>query len=551
MENEIIAKFTYNKKEYIVFKSENNIEYGYIENGQIFNNLTNDEYNLVNTVYSSFTINKETSVNCGTFKIKNNNINIFYDFTSKLYFFYKIIDNKLKIPSQEELILLNKYYNHQESYICFIETKLDDYPSSRHEMIRRIIKISDKIISITIAATIAFQALPMNAKAVVKYSSDYYLNNINIEKDINEIKYSFDQISQSIKTNDNLTEDEKKYLLNIKTQYEENQNYINQEELYKNLNLIDINYHTNDNGRIAGTYDVIANEINIYKSNNFNDSPKHVMWHEINHGLTTYNIFRKNNFSHDNINYFLEMTNELFSNEYYEEFSKENYRYGYSSHMKVMYPLCEILNAETIKKYRYDPNMLYIINDLMKIDPNIEKATKLIMAINSINLFEEQFMDCEKNEKTQVYNELCENEETIYNLIKHYYNKKYNKDMTEDQIMMLYFKNMGIQEASNIIYNMYSSEDNTVVVTDIIPKGYISEKYKKNYPNIEIVYLTKTGYHRGIIEEKNRYKNIITPVRETKTIINQIPTYNEDGSFEGWIFEEVPVENNNSVYKNR
>ena len=109
MKKDIIISFNYQNKEFAIFVENNQMNFGYKEKGTIHKALTEEEYELMAKVYNSLTINNDTSIDCGVFKIKGKQIKIFFNQISKLYYFYELVNNELKIPKKEDLIILNKY----------------------------------------------------------------------------------------------------------------------------------------------------------------------------------------------------------------------------------------------------------------------------------------------------------------------------------------------------------------------------------------------------------------------------------------------------------
>ena len=571
MKKDIIIRFNYQNKEFAIFVENNQMNFGYKEKGTIHKALTEEEYELMAKVYNSLTINNDNSIDCGLFKIKGKQIKIFFNQISKLYYFYELVNNELKIPKKEDLIILNKYYNNQEEYLVdqYDNPKLEDYPNQEKE-VKRILKLKTSTIAIFIAASLAFQNLP-----VLNYST-YYLFNKPLPKTEKEKEdYSFAKIKSAVENNNKLTEEEKSFVLTIEDELEENKEYIDTEMICENLSDLDIIYNKDKKksdssySEIAGTYTTIGlnkNAINLYEETSYSSSSKKTLFHEINHSLTSYNSISENTFFSDE-NYLTEMVNELYSYEYYDKITKNNLgepnRLSYNFQMPLMYPLCEILDIKTIKKFKYDNKLAYIIEDLLSIDPDIKKAGELITAINSIDLYEQNYQkslngDAEgrkerKSEETiQAEEERYQNKEKIYSLIKNYYEKKYHKDMTEDQIMMLYFcdKNFTIEEAKNKINSIYGSlnegEPNCTRISMISPKGYISEEYKKNHHYLAFRYRENEVLNVVKIDDYNRYSKAPIPVSQ-KISFKIESDYGEKGNYLGNKAIEVEIPSNSKV----
>ena len=67
---EIIARTTYKNKNLIIYKEQNQICFGKLENNKIITNLPLEEQEVLKNVYQQITIDKQNSVDCGTFKIR-------------------------------------------------------------------------------------------------------------------------------------------------------------------------------------------------------------------------------------------------------------------------------------------------------------------------------------------------------------------------------------------------------------------------------------------------------------------------------------------------
>ena len=559
---EIIARTTYKNKNLVIYKDQNQICFGKLENNKIITNLPLEEQEILKNVYQQITIDKQNSVDCGTFKIQGKQIKIYYCKKSNLYYFYEIVNNKLQIPKQQLLTELNIYYNNEQETLHYIEDKieqyknnmekLDDIPNQTKTDFKKHVKLYMATLSVILAGNVAFQELP-----VLNYELYYYTTpKTKIEQ---EEQYSFSKIKQAIETNHNLSEEEKAYFLLLQQELKENQAYINQEKICKTLNDIKINYLNQnhevktDSGkmRVGGSYSLKSNEINLYKLNISELQPK-ILFHEINHSLTDFKQQSQEDLLLSHPNYLLEMTNELFSVEYFEEIAQSNSFIegtSYSNQMVVMYPLCEILDDKTIRNYKFNGKANVILEELLSIDSDMNKAANLITAINSIELYQNNAI--EKYNKVQevanetkekqdaalqeFYNakqEQDENKQVIYNLVKNYYEKKYNYSMNEDQMMMAYFSNpkFRISEAEDQIKSIYgeNSFNSCIFIEEINPKGYISENYKKNHKNIELIY-TKDGIDYIVkIDNNNRYsKDKITPI-PINNITEEIPYVHEE-----------------------
>lgn len=323
----------------------------------------------------------------------------------------------------------------------------------------------------------------------------------------NEKKYDT-LICDSLKKNKNLNNEEKEFINKyLKDEICENLNYIDTKKISKRLENLKINYnkkyfydekeeeYKSNNLEfevlgIVGIYNAFFNEINLYeqieeyeifsnygeKDFGFNECNKEALFHELNH------LLAKNSFNTiTNKSIFSETINELFTKEYYYSIDyAENIgeKIAYDEFMMYAYGLAEILPDEVIKKYKFDNNESILIDGLLDIDNNIEKAYDLISSVNSLNILEKE----KSNDSYQNY-------QKIHDSYKYFYEKKYNEKMENNIDFLLYFYNTPIQtrEERKVVENyLKDNYDNGNKIESIIPKGYFSEKYKNSHEIIKI-----------------------------------------------------------------
>ena len=106
---EVIIKFKYNKKEYIITKTEQkDLKFYYIENGELNKNLKNEERDLLIQVLDSIRIRPEYSIYLKKRKVNGREYFIYYDRKTKLHW-WKPIGNFQ--DNEEDNIFLNYLYN--------------------------------------------------------------------------------------------------------------------------------------------------------------------------------------------------------------------------------------------------------------------------------------------------------------------------------------------------------------------------------------------------------------------------------------------------------
>lgn len=376
-----------------------------------------------------------------------------------------------------------------------------------------ILKIEVIIIFILLLFVFLFNLIPNEIKFSIKYN--FEKNFVNNKKEENK-NYKYDIITASINENSNISFNEKKLIKEmLESEIEENIEYINIKEISKKLENLRIDYSGfkssvlsykyDSTNLVAGYYNPFLNKIIIYDSENnynkdsINTQNKEIYFHEINHIFTDYTISSLSDIfarklenantilpilkktSKDiqmvNRNVFTETINELFTREYLDEKIGLLSGNSYKEYMPYMYVLAEILENDTLKKYKFNDNMSIIVSELLKIDNNINEVYKLISSINLIDI---------DGENSKLY-------KNIYESLSYFYEKKYNKNMSDDFEIIAYLYDTKIQAKENKekLEKLLNLKENDMI-TDIIPKGYVAEKYKQENSKVKIEYI-KSG----------------------------------------------------------
>ena len=535
---EVITVLKYKENKLIIYKENGNIKLGKITDHKI-TIPSQEQQKILEQIYDSILIDKQNQIDCGTHKIKGKQIKIYYCTKTNLYYFYELKNNTKQKPDKELLEKLNIYYNNQNNYLYIGKQEAP-------KTITRWIKINTIWISLIITANIAFEELP-----VIKYG--IYQNIKEQKKEEQQETYSLDKVKQILEENKNLTDEEKNFILLLEDELEENKKYLNTNTIYENLSQLDINYHykakqTKEQETILGSFNPNSKDIDIYKTTDQKHIPK-TIFHEINHTVQRYDKISPNN-----PNYIMEATNEIFTKEYFEKTAQENNittQDSYQSQVQAIYPLLEILDITTFRKYHFNKDnqgLNTIIKQLQKIDPSLTKAAELLTAINSMELYDKNTKEawnklCNENgdneqqikEYLEKEQEKQENNQKIYEIIKYYYEKKYNQKMTDDQLMMFYFSNdkLNIKEAQSVINQKYKEDTGYITnkITDlkIEPKGYFSKDYKKTHKNLVVKYKIGITEYKVEINNQNRTNKEKIPPTQTRNILEETP------------FEEEPI----------
>lgn len=120
----IVAKFEYNTNKYFIAMVNNSkvVLVKYDKNKTISTDFSDEEYELLNIVYNSLCIDRETSVYIKDEKVKNNLYKIYYDTNSKIYFW----DSINNVNDEECNKILNFKYNNMINTYFLDDEKTDD-----------------------------------------------------------------------------------------------------------------------------------------------------------------------------------------------------------------------------------------------------------------------------------------------------------------------------------------------------------------------------------------------------------------------------------------
>jgi hypothetical protein len=526
----ILIYFKYQNKNYVVYYHNNEIKYGTLdENNNILNNLNSDEYHLIDSIYQ-FVSDKSHLIDAGSLNLFNKNIKVFFNKKNGIYSFYEIKNNTFENLPEFILKVLNNYYNNETDILY------DDLKQERSHALfyRRVVNTSLISLTLIISSQVCASSISKKQLDETEFKFDYRVEQMINQQQFPKEKINYEAILKTaLQTNPSLTEEEKKYISLLASEIEENYQYMDLNETEKNLSRLKIKYYSsaskeidtlkkeNHYSRRLGLYIANSqkNEICLYgtkyyKTTNFSDCDTSILFHELNHALnreTSYdNLANKLSISAKSYGprYLEEMVNELFSREYFASLSPEDYTKAYAHQMPVIYALSEIINDDTtLRKFKFNSNNNYIIEKLLEIDPDESLAYELITSINSISLYDDMRVKTATKDFSKTLEDIaCEkNYQKIYQIIKHYYELKFNRQMEDDLVMDLYFYNTPYATdltLQNIItYLGTGSEEN-----EVIPKGYVSKYYKEMHPDVTYNYKDFDGqYCTFHINSQNRY----------------------------------------------
>lgn len=324
MSENIIAIINYNFKNYCIYQIKDKIEYALLSNGKLDNKLDNNEVKTLNEFYNLIRYNKEYSVFCGCYKIGNKDFEIFQDTRSTLYTFVERKNNKRYIPSKEDIILLNSYFNNEKFVHCRkkLEKESDSDLTKKikiNNFFNKVLVINGVFFIALISSAIVTYNLPQSIKSNIDYEfgrktrSDVTLKNKT---------YEFEDIVNAVDSNPNISEEDKSFIKEVfEEEFEDNKNYMDIELVMNRLRTLRIKYdryytYNKDTGEYEVTHgdDVSYDTVGLYYDFNntimclespypkseiekrkdkpfgFNEFDKSTYYHEMNHAFTKYDL---------------------------------------------------------------------------------------------------------------------------------------------------------------------------------------------------------------------------------------------------------------------
>lgn len=506
MKEIIVAQFNYKDKDYVFYIKNNKINFGYIDNNVIKNDLTDSEKAMMTEALPKIIPNKSSNIyKVGETKYNKKVFQIFLDKVSGIKLFYQIRNNEYLFPDYEDLVYLNCKFNHQ--MILKEENKKIRKPMRKKYT--KYITIAGVIVSVTCVASIINLASSLN---------DYnYTNDYIVEYNITTPCY-YEDIESLINNNVNLSQEEKNLLLCNPNFFTENKEFIDMSNMTKVLNDLSIDYDRDNqlNYNIpfnaSGAYFPDKHDIVIF-SNSFKEASKDTILHEFCHCFS-------NSFS--SLGHGLkEAVTETMQNEYFGDFC--SVRESYDLEKDALKALCEIVGVDVFRQFHFSGHIKFVIDALKETINDEEKAIELISAIDDITIYSNEINEIKQNENyyratiEETQENLTNNNKKIYGLIKEYFEEKYDYPMEEDENMMVYLGDNFTDTKVDLTDYGFSSVDKVTINKD---KGYFSKEYIEKHPYNTFCYeeLTDPIYVNSTIEEAlqdgyiTKEDNILKPV---------------------------------------
>lgn len=580
-----IAKLQLDEKTYTILRiDDDKIFFAVSEHGINRIELTEEEKDLFGHFYNSLKVHPKTSLNLGTKRINGKNITIFFDYTANLHYWYEIIDGIRHEADEEISKYFNFKYNHiVECVASELSNNKSSSISITQEYINRFIKIGKQKIAILIAAGISAGSLvgcrlsqEINADSrpseyiheipkTTNPSSDYSETTItsttapiikfenpylsDIIKQRSEQEYDWEIIKEAITSNSGLEDTTKQILLNLKFVFDENYQYMDLPAIIDKLNNLKVEFVDNATsllkdsgsefvGDVGGFYSYSTNTIAYDKKQANNLS---VRIHELMHVLQVRDINCGNSY-----NFSSELSNEILTREIVlrlqdlgliEELGFSNFstsgKYwytscaavyggaGYEDNLPVERILFECLSQEQLKQYQFMASNDILVTALMNLEePTSDQKTfdeQLARAYKLLDTFEDT-----RVEETMFNPRFKELEHEIKEALSYYYEKKYNKSVT-DTIM------------PGILYNSRESEAFLELLSEEVPDwnekwsngrywGIFNRTYFSNYVPYPVIYYTNpdTNEPSNILIVDDRIEDIYEKKKQKESKVDDI-----------------------------
>ena len=463
MLNDVIAIVNYNQKKYSIYNENNTINYAVLDDEK--SDIDAETIDVLNKVYNLISYDKDYSVFCGNYRLNNNEFGIYQDLRSKLYTFVLNRSGKKYIPSEEDTIVLNSYFN-DEQFVFYNENGQKIKKNNKfRKFIKKVLTIGTITVVVLISAAVLTYNLPQDTKANI----DYKLGTIFGRDLTQENKsFTFEDIKIAIDSNNNLPEEDKKFIKGmLESEFEENKEYMDIPMIIRKIKTLRLQYdryytynkktgeyeitHGKDvRSSTSAYYNSLNNKITFLepyygeseiadkkdKEFGFNEVDKSTYYHELNHMLTVETLdsvlsdlvggisflevndyIRTNSgifeaISDDmqgiyNTNIFGESINEIFAQEYvdkyYQLYPNQKRSIGYKINLPYMYCLAEILPTEALREYKFNDNDSIITEALLKISDNKSEAYRFITSLKSIGLYSDLVLRAETNNNIDEY----------------------------------------------------------------------------------------------------------------------------------------------------
>lgn len=560
-----------NGKDYVLQIDDNLINAFIKENGKLIPVSSEDDKRLVSFVLDNLVPDLKDSIRVSEISLGEEIYEVFLDKKRAMYFFYEKDDNKLSLPKQEVLDVLNLLYN-DHKIEAYLEEDKDEWalraerdwnnrnleleeelrankpvPKKKPKFYTRFVRIGSGFLAINIALGLV---IPKDKRWKFEYAlREPYSYSDNISK----TEFSKEGIVSAIANNPNFTAEEKEFLSNLGDVLEENKDYIDYDEVVKNLSeMYFVDKRNIFSDSTVATYTFAGSFKNmITRYGTYYEVSEKVQQltdlHEVGHGLTNHSeasalptpigetISGIESMSAFNIPILNEIVNELFAREYYHYLTyKPGTSTGYESYMPALYGLCEIIDSEVIREFKFQSDARILVKALREIDGDEDRAYGFLTLFNTLSAYKEiiskyaSLFDIlydskltKENYLDLMYRKVFDAYLAIGDEIKYYYEAKFDRKIDTDLMMgAILYRTPYIKSddsLNELIDNTYGKGTNVLSI-EFKPRHYLA-KHGHKEASIEVTKKSEPSYDDGtltfapgaksvslyIINNENRY----------------------------------------------
>lgn len=314
--------------------------------------------------------------------------------------------------------------------------------------------------------------VPMNTD--IYYLDEPPTGSIIIDSKLEEQDYDFKEIEKALDDNENLTEEEKNFIKQLKFVFDDNYKYMNINDIIERLSTLKIEYIQDMeeiNSNVRGYYTRSINKIVVLGCNDFESTDINVFVHEFLHVLQ--------NPSKD---FTRELSNEFFTREivrklYDDKIISEEkinkisggigepkiYGKGYNDYMCLYYTLAELVDEETLRKYQFNCDIKTLVKGVSDTNGRIipqDEIHNFINYLNNSRIYNEKTNMYEPSASFEVENIIQE----CYNSLNYYFVEKYGYNISDDlRVSILYYDRSSNSFFVTASYNPYDSREDEIL----------------------------------------------------------------------------------------
>lgn len=455
--NKIIARFAYQKTEYVIkFLKDKTIGFYKVTKNGLDEHLSIKEFQIVSKVFSTLQVHKEASFYEHK-KLGSRNYNVFYDKVSQNFFWISLNGDY----SIEDNIKLNFKYNHDVGML-FNGSKRQ-IPSQDNSMYKKLVKIGNTLVSVFVSTALVLNLLSGCTVSTPEQLSEPEIAvvetiDIEEEKETTIQIYNFDNLKANIDNNPNLSDEAKDLIKATQFVFDEYHEHMDIDLISSRLKTLEMKFQKNHKNKdVSSYYSQSENKI-TFGFDNLDETPLEEFYHEFFHvlqdGRVPFTGELSNSFFTKNVILRLYLEGKLPKERFllhswakdveekilvlnteqdwlYMILAGNSFDTGYESYIGIFYILAEIMPKETLSKYQFNPSSTETLKSaLIAIDPDhttaLDRANTLINSINDLR---------EYDPSTNQYTYYTDGVE-IFATLDYYYELKTGRTISEDVEMM-------------------------------------------------------------------------------------------------------------------